>query len=112
MGAFTDDELNVVYDASLEFGSDWRRPVAQLAAERLPGRSPEFYESIARAVASCRSEVESHVAHEHRRLQGTWTSQDEVAVDEWLSERFPWMSRGNRRRGLRQGQYYAHHDGW
>lgn len=92
-----------VYDAALAFGGDWRRPVTELAAERLPGRSREFYESIAEVVASGRAEVESHVANEHRRTHGDWRRRDEASVDEWLPEPFPWMSRGDRKRGLRQG---------
>jgi hypothetical protein len=35
------EDLNVLYDASLEFGENWRRPVAGLAAERLPHLGPE-----------------------------------------------------------------------
>lgn len=109
---FSDDELNVVYDASLEFGKNWLRPVAELAAQRLPGRSPEFYAAVAGVVEACRSEVEQHVAQEHRRLNGKWSRRDAAAVDAWMSGRFPWMNGRNRKRALSQGQYYAHHDGW
>ncbi len=108
----TGEELDSVYAASLEFGSDWRRPVADLAAQRLPGRSAEHLAAAADAVGSCRSEIEQHIAVEHRRLAGAWTRADEADVDAWIASKFPWMSRANRRRALRQGQYYAHHDGW
>ncbi len=57
-------DLNALYSASLEFGANWRRPLDQLAAERLPHRpEPELAELVG-AISSCRGAIEDHILRE------------------------------------------------
>ncbi|MGO4604590.1 hypothetical protein [Terrabacter sp. 2YAF2] len=49
----------MLFDAALEFGDDWRRDVAVLAAERLPGLSPEERAALAKEVEAARSSIKN-----------------------------------------------------
>jgi hypothetical protein len=106
---FSPDDLNVLFDAALEFGTNWRRPIGDLAAERLPGRPDEFLEAIAAAVERYRCEIESRVEAQYEACSGAWTQAETARVDSWLVERFGWMTPENRQHAIGQGVYYAWH---
>ena len=110
MAAALEPDLNRLFAAALEFGSDWRRPVRELVAELLPGWSRDDREALAALVDECRSAIEAHVEATHVRVGGDWTRVEEQQTDAWIAARFPWMTQKNRRRALSQGQYYAWHD--
>ena len=103
-------DLNRLYAASLDFGGNWRRPIPELALERFPHQPEEYRHVLALAVEDCRNAVESHIEQRHLMIGGNWTRAEVRDVDSWLSARYPWMTRKNRRHALRQGQYYAWHD--
>lgn len=90
---FSDTDLNLLYHAALEWGENWRRPVGELAVERLPQRSPEYCSAIALAVEQCRGEIESRIWDLYERLEGNWTRADYNEVETWIVEQFPWMTR-------------------
>lgn len=103
-------DLNRLVDAALAFGANWRRPVPDLAGEHLPDLPREDLDALVSAVEGSRSAIEAHVAATHLRLAGRWSNDEERAADVWIAERFPWLTRENRRRALSQSQYYAWHD--
>ena len=109
MDSLSRDDLNALYSAALAFGADWRRPLAELADERLPDASREERAALAAAVDECRSTIEKHIAMVHSANQGRWPRSDVRDVGAWIRERYPWMSPRNRRRAISQGQYYAWH---
>ncbi|HET7659879.1 MAG TPA: hypothetical protein VFK66_05765 [Oryzihumus sp.] len=106
----SDPDLNSLFAAALEFGPSWRRPVGDLAAELFPNRRQDDRDVLAAAVDECRSAIEADIAATHMRLAGQWARRDEQQTDQWIANRYPWMTKKNRRRALSQGQYYAWHD--
>jgi hypothetical protein len=110
MAAVSEPDLNRLFAAALEFGSDWRRPVDALAAEQFPGQPQDDRDALAVLVEECRSAIEAQIEATHVRVAGDWTRVEEQQTDAWIAARFPWMTQKNRRRALSQGQYYAWHD--
>lgn len=55
------DSRNVLFDAALEFGENWRRDVAVLAAERLRGLEADVRESLAKEIEDARDSIEEWV---------------------------------------------------
>ena len=110
MADASDSDLNRLFAAALEFGSNWRRPVGDLAAEHFPDRPQDDRYALIAIVESCRLAIEAHVEAAHIRVAGHWTRGERRQADAWIADRYPWMEKRNRRRALGQGQYYAHHD--
>jgi hypothetical protein len=102
-------DLNVLYDASLEFGENWRRPISELAAERVPHLDPEDRASLVGLVETCRREVEAHIEEVYGVHGDSWPSDVEPAVRAWILQRFPWMSEANLSHAISQGVSYAWH---
>ena len=109
MGTPTSADLNRLYDASLEFGPNWRRPIPELAAERLTHLSLDEQAEISALVGECRGAVEDQVAKVHHEVGGDWTTALVDEVEEWITARFPWVDADNRSHAISQGQYYAWH---
>jgi hypothetical protein len=105
----SDEDLNTLYDAALAFGPDWRRPLVELARERLPGRPAEYRDAIAQVIEACRTEVETYIDAEYHRLGEDWSRAAAKDADLWLIERYEWMTKKNRRHAISQGVYYAWH---
>jgi hypothetical protein len=103
-------DLNRLFNAALAFGSDWRRPVGDLAAEHFPDRSPDDRDALTTTVEDCRSAIEARIEATHVSLAGRWTRAEKQQTDAWIADEYPWMTRKNRRRAIGQGQYYASHD--
>jgi 8-oxo-dGTP pyrophosphatase MutT (NUDIX family) len=103
-------DLNRLYSASLEFGSNWRRPVGELAVTVLAHLPAEERAALVDMVERCRTEIEEEIERMHLEVQGTWSRPTYRLVEEWIALRYPWMTAANRRRAIRQGQYYAWHD--
>jgi hypothetical protein len=103
-------DLNRLFDAALAFGADWRRPVSDLAAENFPDLPQADRDALAAAVEDTRRTIEGHIEEAHIRLGDQWPRREEKQAEDWIADRFPWMSRKNRRRARSQGQYYAWHD--
>ncbi len=105
----TDDDLNTLFDAALAFGPDWRRPLAELARERLPLRSAEYHAGIVPVVESCRSNIEEFIDAEYHRHGGDWSRAASKDAESWIVERYGWMTEKNRQHAINQGVYYAWH---
>ena len=102
-------DLNVLYAASLEFGTNWLRPVAELAVERLTGTTPEYRTELVGVVQKCKAAVEKYIEREYSLKGDAGDSECAAAAHQWISERYPWMSRRNRQHAISQGIYYAWH---
>ena len=110
MAALSAPDLNRLFDAALAFGANWRRPVGDLAAEHFPDQPQDVRDALTTAVEDCRSAIEAHIEATHIRVAGRWTRTEKQQADAWIADQYPWMTRKNRRRAIRQGQYYAWHD--
>jgi hypothetical protein len=105
----TDDDLNTMYDAALAFGPDWRRPLLELAGERLPQRSADYRAAVAALIEACRGDIEEFIDSEYRRLAGRWSPGAGESVDAWIVQHYGWMTAQNRKHAISQGIYYAWH---
>ena len=57
-GAIMDDTyLNILYDAALEFGANWRRALVELANERLPNLNQSDCEELCFLVEKAREGI-------------------------------------------------------
>ena len=102
-------DLNVLYDAALEFGENFRRPIPDLAAERLPALGDSERSSLAEAVELCRRDIELHIEEEYARYGDDWPDDAKTAVHDWITERYPWMDEHNVQHAISQGVYFAWH---
>lgn len=109
MDGLSPGDQNDLYHAALAFGSDWRRPLTDLADEKLPDVAREDRAALAASVDECRSAIEEHIATVHAAHHGRWRQSDVEELRAWIRERYPWMSPRNTERAISQGQYYAWH---
>jgi hypothetical protein len=109
MTAHSPEDLNVLYDAALEFGENFRRPVVELAAERLPLLPTDVRSELADLVERTRTEVELHIEGEYARYGDAWPDEAKVAVHDWITDQYPWMDERNVSHAISQGVYFAWH---
>ena len=103
------DPRNVIMDAALEFGPNWRRPVVELASERCPSLADPDRIAISAEIEAARNEVEDWVAAHWDAVASDWSRQDTATARRWIAERFPWMSARNIHQAVNQATYYAWH---
>jgi hypothetical protein len=99
--------LNILYDAALEFGSNWRRPLNELANERLPQNSHLDHEQLCVTVENARASIEKYI-EEHFDYEKGLTIPESNAIL-WIQQNFPWMNKKNISLAISQGMYYAWH---
>ena len=103
------DDRNTLYSAAVEFGSNWRRPLAELASERLPAPTGAQRDDLVRTVSACRDAIEDHIRERYEVVNGNWASREQTAAESWIVRNFPWMDPENVRHAVSQGLYYAWH---
>lgn len=103
------DARNVLFDAALEFGDNWRRDVAELAAERLPGLDADVCRSLAKEIEMTRNSIEDWVLSRWDAAHGRWTRADAAAAEAHIRATYPWMDQRNVARAINQSTYYAWH---
>lgn len=103
------DPRNVIMDAALQFGPNWRRPVVDLATERYPSLAEPDRIAISAEIEAARNEVEDWVAARWDAVAGHWSPQETAAARRWVEARYPWMSLRNVQHAVNQATYYAWH---
>lgn len=96
------DARNVLFDASLEFGRNWR-----LDVERLPVLNPDERESLADEVRDTRNAIEQLVLERWDAVQGNWSREDTEAAEAAVRASYPWMDERNIKHAVSQSTYYA-----
>ena len=96
-------------DAALEFGPNWRRPIAELASERCPTLSTADQIAISAEIEVARDEIEAWVASRWKSVAGRWSGRNNAEARRWVAERFPWMDGRNVHHAVNQSVYYAWH---
>ncbi len=99
--------LNILYKASLEFGVNWRRPLTELADERLPKLSQIEHNQLCEYVENARKNIEKYVEEHFDYEKGL--SIPEVEAIQWIQQNYSWMNKKNISHGISQGMYYAWH---
>lgn len=103
------DPRNVLFDAALEFGANWRRDVAMLAAERLPQVNDDDRATFAQEIEVARREIEEWILNRWLAVDGQWSRAHSDDARAFITETFPWIDDRNTKRAINQGTYYAWH---
>ena len=99
--------MNILYDAALEFGANWRRPLIELAKEKLPNHNQPEYEELCFLVEKARKDIEKYIECHYEYGKGLVLPMKEVIS--WIKQNYPWMSNKNVSHGINQGLCYAWH---
>ena len=100
-------KLNKLYDASLQFGKNWMRPLPELAIKRFPNLTETERDSMCRCVDIARDSINEYVQRHYDYEKGLNIAKEEAVL--WIQQKFPWMSKKNISHGISQGLYYAWH---
>lgn len=103
------DERNVLLDAALEFGKNWRRDVQSLAGERLAGLDELQRATLGREIEEVRSTIEQWILDRWEAAGGSWSKSDAQAARVFIQATYPWMGERNVAHTISQGTYYAWH---
>jgi hypothetical protein len=103
---FSDDDLNLLYDASLEFGAHYNRPLIEWTREFWPDRNEETRDNISRRIATVRAEINNYISDQYDYKAGKLTV-SEKQVKNWIKQHYPWMTPENIAHGYSQGMYFA-----
>ena len=109
MVSFDPDVLNRVYELSLEFGTNWRRPVITIVQEVSPDLSLEQQQQISAYVEETRSRVETFVSERYVDDQPGKISELQRQCAEWIEAEFPWMREETILHTISQAIYFAWH---
>jgi hypothetical protein len=109
LGQRSKDARNGLFDAALEFGKNWRRDVASLAAERLPELDRAERDVIVKEIEDTRNSIEQWIMSRWEAVHGDWSKADAGAADAFIRATYPWMDERNVTHAISQGTYYAWH---
>jgi hypothetical protein len=99
--------LNILFDAALEFGQYWRRPVIEWVEELLPELDPARQKRVSGYIAQVRGAIEDYAADRYAEAAPEQTSAQTIYA--WIGQNYPWMDDDNLRRAYSQAMYYAWH---
>ena len=91
MVSFDPDVLNRIYELSLEFGTNWRRPVITIVQEVSPNLSIEEQKRISAYIEETRGRVETDVSERYVDDQPGKILELQRQCAEWIEAEFPWM---------------------
>ncbi|CAM5785552.1 hypothetical protein [Cellulomonas persica] len=103
------DARNMLLDAALEFGANWRRDVAELAAERLPELDGQERTALVQEITDVRSGIESWVLRRWEEVGGSWSRADAESAETHVRTAYPWVDERNAEHAVSQATYYAWH---
>ncbi|MPN21484.1 hypothetical protein SDC9_168864 [bioreactor metagenome] len=109
MVSFDPDVLNRIYELSLEFGKNWRRPVLTIVQEVSPYLSLEEQQQISAYIEETRGRVETYVSKRYIEDQPGRISELQRQCTEWIKAEFPWMRADTILHAISQAIYYAWH---
>lgn len=105
---YSEEDLNLLYEKSLEFGEHWRRPLTEWAQELWQEWDKEKQAEISRYIKTVRSEIEEYINDKYDWKAEKLTESEEE-IKSWIKCQYKWMSRANIAHGYSQGRYYAWH---
>ena len=105
----SNDARNVLFDAVLDFGKNWRRDVRSLAGERDPYLDDGERAALTREVEAARAAIEQWIWDRWETVGGDWSRPDTEAAREFVRAAYPWMNKRNISHAVNQGTYYAWH---
>jgi len=101
--------LNRIYELSLEFGKNFRRPVLTIVQEVSPNLSLEEQKQISSYIEKTRSRIETYFYERYVSDQPDMISALQRLGEEWIEVEFPWMNPETILHAISQATYYAWH---
>ena len=101
--------LNRIYELSLEFGKNWRRPVLTIVQEVSPNLSFEEQKQISTYIEKTRSRIETYFYERYVSDQAEMISALQRQGEAWIKVEFPWMNPETIRHAISQAMYFAWH---
>lgn len=105
---YSDDELNLLYAKSLEWGEHRLRPIIKWAQKLWPEWDAEKQAEISDYINAVCSKINDHIDSTYDRKAEKFTESGEQC-DSWIKSQYPWMTSENIGHGKWQGMYYAWH---
>lgn len=103
------DVRNRIYELSLEFGQNWRRPVLTIVQEIVPSLSIDEQTKISAYIEETRGRIETFVSERYTDDQPNKISELQRQAKEWIRVEFPWMQEKTILHAISQAIYYAWH---
>ena len=107
MFSFDCEALNKIYELSLEFGKNWRRPVLTIVQEVSPNLSIEEQQRISVYIEETRNRVETYISKRYVGDQPEKISALQRQGKKWIKAKFPWMQDETILHAISQAIYYA-----
>ena len=104
-----EDLLNQLYRLSLEFGSNWRRPVEEIVQEVSPERSEAEKAELSDYIRETRGRIEQYFSERYEDTSAGKITALQTQGAIWIHQEFPWMEEANINHGISQAIYYAWH---
>lgn len=96
---------NRIYALSLEWGSNWRKPINKIVKEEYPSLTDEQQEQISSYIENTRAEIEHHVYDLYCSTNGIGPIAE--VVSDWIQNNYSWMNHENISHATSQAIYYA-----
>ena len=103
------DLFNQLYRLSLEFGSNWRRPVESIVQEIAPDLNETEQAEISDYIRETRGKIEHFFYERYVDTDDKKIAELQRQGARWVQREFPWMDEENRNHGISQAIYYAWH---
>ena len=107
MLAFKDSVLNDLYNASLQFGENWRKPIIELAEELYPNMPPIEQKELACYIKDTRDNIEKYIYDGYYNTYKDDTEMLRKKTSLYIENEYPWMNSYNVEHAISQGIYYA-----
>ncbi|UTC74712.1 hypothetical protein E4O03_10990 [Treponema sp. OMZ 792] len=101
--------LNSVYNASLEFGENFRKHIIEIIEDLYPNISSDEKNSIAAYIEQTRENIEKYFYDHYDYKNETVNKYLHEQGKQWIKETYTWMNSKNINRAASQGMYYAWH---
>ena len=105
---YDDDDLNLLFDAALEWGENLGRPLIEWTREYWPEWDGATQTTVAAYIDSVRSAIKSYIWDAYKSTDGTV---QKVQIMEWIVSQYPWMTTDNAAHAYSQGMFYAWYGG-
>ena len=99
--------MNTVYQKSLEFGENYRRPIMDIINESYPELSDTDKKRLERYITEVRTDIEQYFSdrsEQHHAFFDDWVS---FKGKVWIHKNYPWMNAENINHAISQAIYFT-----
>lgn len=102
------DDLNILYEASIEWGKHYDRDLEEWSKELFPKMSTEARAEIAAYIGTVKEEIYDYIWKNYTFDEvNTNGNQVQAGVKEWIRSGYPWMNEENIANVTNKGMYWV-----